>query len=50
MQNEGKKNRSTMDNLVIMDAVTEKQRQDHKKTYILYADAEKCFDKSLVEK
>ena len=28
-----------------MNAIIEKQRQDNKTTYILYADAEKCFDK-----
>ena len=50
----GKKNRSTIDNLIIMNAIIKKQRQDHKNTYILYADAEECFDKlslkdSLIE-
>ena len=54
MQTAGKKNRSTVDNLIIISAITEKQRQDNKNTYILYADAEKCFDKlwlkdSLIE-
>ena len=54
MQTAGKKNRSTVDNLIIINAITEKQRQDNKNTYILYADAEKCFDKlwlkdSLIE-
>ena len=34
-----------MDNLIIMSAIIEKQRQDHNNTYILYEDAEKCFDK-----
>ena len=43
-----------MENLIIMKAIIEKQRQDHKNTYILYADAEKCIDKfqlrdSLIE-
>ena len=45
MQTAGKKNRSAIDNLIIMNAITEKQRQDNKNTYILYADVEKCFDK-----
>ena len=54
MQTAGKKNRSTMDNLIMMNAIIEGQRQDHKDTYILYADAEKCVDKlwlkdSLIE-
>ena len=34
MQTAGKKNRSTIDNLIIINAIIEKQRQDHKKTYI----------------
>ena len=39
MKTAGKKNRSTIDNLVIMNAIIKKQRQDYKNTYILYADA-----------
>ena len=35
MQTAGKKNRSTMDNLIIMSTVTEKQRRDHKNFYIV---------------
>ena len=54
MQTAGKKNESTIDNLIIINAIIEKQRQDNKNTYILYGDAEKCFDKiwlkdSLIE-
>ena len=45
MQTAGKKNRSTMDNIIIINAVTEKQRQSHKNTYLFFADAEKCFGK-----
>ena len=45
MQTAGKKNRSAIDNIIIMNAIIEKQRQDHKNNYILYADAEKCFYK-----
>ena len=45
MQTEGKKNRSTMDNIIIINAIIEKQRQSHKNTYLFFADAEKCFDK-----
>ena len=45
MQTEGKKNRSTMDNIIIINAIIEKQRQSHKNTYLLFADAEKYFDK-----
>ena len=45
MQIAGKVNRSTIDNLIIINLIIEKQRQDNKDTYILYADAEKYFDK-----
>ena len=45
IQTTGKKNRSTIDNLIIMNAMIEKQRKDYKNTYKLYADAEKCLDK-----
>ena len=45
MQTAGKKKRSTIDNLVIMNAIIEKQRQDHKNIYMLFADSEICFDK-----
>ena len=55
MQTVGKKNRSTVYNLIVINAIIKKQRQDNKNTYILYADAEKCFGKlwfedSLIEK
>ena len=54
MQTAGKKNRSTIDNLIILNAIIEKQRQHNKNTYIFYADAEKYFNKlwlkdSLIE-
>ena len=45
MHTAGTKNRSTMDNIIIINAIIEKQRQSHKNTYIFFADAEKCFDK-----
>ena len=32
MQTAGKKNRSTIDNLIIMNAIIEKQRLEHKNT------------------
>ena len=38
MQTAGRKNKSTMDNLIIMNPITEKQRQDYKNTYILFAE------------
>ena len=39
MQAAGKKNRSTMDNIIIINAI------HYKNTYLFFADAEKCFDK-----
>ena len=45
MQTAGKKSRSTMDNIIIINTIIEKQRQSHKNTYLFFADAEKCFDK-----
>ena len=44
-QGGGKKNRSAMDNIVIISAITGKHRQGDKNTDLLLADAEKCFDK-----
>ena len=41
----GKKNRSTMDSIIIINAIIEKQRQSQKDTYLFFADAEKCCDK-----
>ena len=38
-----------MDNLIIMSTTIGKQRQDHKNTYILYANAEKMFWQALAE-
>ena len=35
MQTVGKKNSSTIDNLILMNAIREKQRQDHKNTSCL---------------
>ena len=43
MQTAGKKNRSTMDNIIIINAIIEKQRQSHKNTYLFFDDAEKCL-------
>ena len=45
MQTAGTKSRSTIHNLIIMNTIIEKQRQENKNTYILYADVEKRFDK-----
>ena len=49
IQTAGKKNRSTIDNLIIVNAIIGKQRQDHKNTYILFADAEIYFCKLWLE-
>ena len=54
MQTAGKKKRPTIDNLIIINAIIEKQRQDHKNTYKLFGDASRYFDKlwlkdSLIE-
>ena len=35
MQTVGKKNSSTIDNLILMNTIREKQRQDQKNTYCL---------------
>ena len=45
MQTARKKNRSTMDNIIIINAIIEKQTQSHKNTYLVFADVEKCFEK-----
>ena len=45
MQTAGKKNRSTMDNIIIINTIIEKQRKSQENTYRVFADAEKCFDK-----
>ena len=44
MQTSGKK-RSTMDNIVVVSAITEQRRIETSNTYIFFADAVKCFDK-----
>ena len=49
MQTAGTKNRSTMDNIILINAIIKKQRQGHKNTHLLFADAEKCFDKLWVK-
>lgn len=36
MQTTGKKNRSTMGNLLITTVIIETQKQDHKNVYMLY--------------
>ena len=53
-QTGGKKGTSTVDNHIILSEIIRKNRKMGKKTYIVYGDAVKCFDKlwlkdSLVE-
>ena len=41
----GRKQRSTVDNLIILNSITENQIQKKNKIYLFFADAKKCFDK-----
>ena len=41
----GRKQRSAMDNLIIMNTIIENQTAGKLNTYIFFADAVKCFDK-----
>ena len=43
-QNGGGKNRSDIDNTIIINAIIDNNRRLNKKTYILFADAVKCYD------
>ena len=45
MQIAGRKERSAMDNLIIMNTIIENQRPQKLNTYIFFADAVKCFDR-----
>ena len=54
MQTAGRKQRSTIDNILIVSSIIEKRRQKKQNTYLMCADAAKCFDKlwlkdSLIE-
>ena len=49
MQCVGRKNRSPLDHIITLNAIIEKQRSEKKPTCILFADAEKCFDKLWLE-
>ena len=48
-QNGGKKCRSTKDNWLAMNAVIDKNKRLNNSTYLVFADAEKCFDKLWLE-
>ena len=45
MQIAGRKQRSAVDNLIIINSIIENQRQYKNKTYIFFAGAKKCLDK-----
>ena len=45
MQTAGRKQRSAVDNLIILNSIIENQRKYKNKTYLFFADARKCFDK-----
>ena len=48
-QNGGRKNRSTKDNWLALMAIMDKNKRLGKNTYMIFADAEKCFDKLWLE-
>ena len=48
-QNGGRKKRSAIDNILIIKGVIDNKRRLKKKTYLIFADAEKCFDKLWLE-
>ena len=45
MQTAGGKQRSVVDNLIILNSIIENQRQCRNKRYLFFADSKKCFDK-----
>ena len=45
MQTAGRKQSSTMNNILIVSSIIEKRRQEKQNTYLMCADAAKCFDK-----
>ena len=49
MQTAGKKNKSTIDNVIIMNAMIEKQRQDNKNLNIVCS-CRKMLSQTLVER
>ena len=49
MQIAGKKQRSTMDNIVIVSSIIGKKRIEKRNTYIFFTDTVKCFDKSWLQ-
>ena len=49
MQAPGRKDRSPMNNLIIMNTIIENQRVQKLNTYMFFEDAVKCFDKLLLK-
>ena len=49
MQTGGIRNRSTIDNVMVLLAIIERNKYLNKSTYLTFADAEKCFDKLWLE-
>ena len=49
MQTGGIRNRSTIDNVFTLIAITERNTYLQKPTYLTFADVEKCFDKLWLE-
>ena len=45
MQTAGRKQRSAVDNLIILNSIIENHRQYKNKPYLFFADDKKCFDK-----
>ena len=43
------KDRSTPGHTITLNVIMEKQRSEKKPIYVLFADAEKCFDKLQLE-
>ena len=43
MQTAGRKQRSTMDNILIVSSIMEKRRQEKQNTYLMCADAVKYY-------
>ena len=48
-QNGGRKQRSDIDNIMALMSVIDNNRRLNKKTYLIFADAEKCYDKLWLE-
>ena len=45
MQMAGRMGYSTMDNMIIVSPIINDDKERKKPTYLLFGDAEKCFDK-----